>query len=96
MSKLKNFDRAQYKSDFDAVVGFVKEGYLSNYDFGVCSAEGFDNVLWYLCANNIPHTYYHIDTIGSLSIISIVFGDNVEYSYSFWCKLKEEKNVYRM
>ena len=95
MSKMKNYDRALYKSDFDAVVHFVKESYLTNYDFNVCSAEGFDNVLGYLCVNNISHTFHRVDAFG-LALITIVFGNEVEYSYSFWCKLKEEVNVYRV
>lgn len=96
MSKMKNFDRALYKSDFDAVVTFVKEGRLSNYDFNVCSAEGFDNVLGYLCINNIPHTYQSYKAIDGLTLISIVFGDEAQRSYSFWCNLKEEENAYHM
>jgi hypothetical protein len=90
MSKIKNYDRALYKSDFDAVVGFVKDSYLHQYDFNVCSAKGLEDVLGYLCINHIPHTYNKFDAIDGLSLISIVFGDNVEYSYSFWCNLKEE------
>lgn len=82
MSKLKNFDRAQYRSDFDAVVGFIKEGRLDNYDFNVCSVEAFKNALAYLCVNDIKHTYHTYYAFG-LMLISIVFGD--EYSYSFWC-----------
>lgn len=55
MSKMKNFDRAQYKSDFDAVVEFVNEGLLPNYNFNVSADWAFENVLSYLCLNNIPH-----------------------------------------
>lgn len=89
---MKNFDRALYESDFDAVMSFIKEAHLSNYDFPVCSAEGFNNVLGYLCLNNIPHTYHQIEVFNDLSLISIVFGDNVEYSCSFWCRLKREED----
>ena len=96
MSKIKNYDRALYKSDFDAVAHFIREGHLSEYDFGVCSAEGFNNALEYLCVNNIPHTYQSYDAIDGLTLISIIFGDNVQYSYCFWCKLKGEGNGYYM
>lgn len=89
MSKIKNFDRAQYKSDFDAVVGFIKEGYSDAYDFNVSAAYAFENVLSYLCLNNIPHQYYIIRSWG-LSLITIVFGDDIEYSYSFFSTYKEE------
>lgn len=89
MSKIKNFDRAMYKSDFDAVVGFIKEGYSDAYDFNVSAAYAFENVLTYLCLNNIPHQY-HIVKIWDLSLITIAFGDNVEYSYSFFSTYKEE------
>ena len=55
MSKIKNYDRALYKSDFDAVVEFVNEGLLPNYNFNVSADWAFENVLSYLCLNNIPH-----------------------------------------
>lgn len=89
MSKLKKFDRAQYKSDFDAVVGFVKEGLLSNYNFNVSADWAFENVLSYLCLNNIPHQYHIVKSWG-LSLITITFGENTEYSYSFFSTYKEE------
>ena len=96
MSKIKNYDRALYKSDFDAVVHFIREGHLSEYDFSVCSAEGFENALGYLCVNNIPHTYQSYNAIDGLTLISIVFGDEARRSYSFWCNLKEERNAHHM
>lgn len=89
MSKMKNFDRALYKSDFDAVVEFVNEGLLSNYNFNVSADWAFENVLSYLCLNNIPHQY-HIVKTWDLSLITIVFGNDVEYSYSFFSTYKEE------
>ena len=89
MSKLKKFDRAQYKSDFDAVVGFVKEGLLPNYNFNVSADWTFENVLFYLCLNNIPHQYHIVKSWG-MSLITITFGDNTEYSYSFFSTYKEE------
>ena len=89
MSKLKKFDRAQYKSDFDAVVGFVKEGLLPNYNFNVSADWAFENVLFYLCLNNIPHQYHIVKSWG-MSLITITFGDNTEYSYSFFSTYKEE------
>ena len=89
MGKLKNFDRAQYNSDFDAVVEFVKEGLLPNYNFNVSADWAFENVLSYLCLNNIPHQYHIIKSWG-LSLITITFGDNTEYSYSFFSTYKEE------
>lgn len=73
MSKLKNFDRAQYKSDFDAVVEFVNEGLLPNYNFNVSADWVFENVLSYLCLNNIPHQYHIVKTWG-MSLITITFG----------------------
>ena len=88
MSKLKNFDRAQYKSDFDAVVEFVKEGLLPNYNFNVSADWAFENVLFYLCLNNIPHQYHIVKTLG-MSLITITFGENTEYSYSFFSTYKE-------
>ena len=89
MSKVKNFDRAQYKSDFDAVVGFIKEGHTDAYDFNVSAGYAFENVLSYLCLNNIPHQYHIVKSWG-LSLITITFGDNTEYSYSFFSTYKEE------
>lgn len=90
MGKIKNFSRALYKSDFDAVVSFIKEGYSDAYDFNVSAAYAFENVLSYLCLNNIPHQY-HIVRIWDLSLITIVFGDNIEYSYSFFSTYKEDE-----
>ena len=89
MNKLKNYDRAQYKSDFDAAVEFVKEGLLPNYNFNVSADWAFENVLSYLCLNNIPHQYHIIKSWG-LSLITITFGDSTEYSYSFFSTYKEE------
>ena len=89
MSKMKNFDRALYKSDFDAVVEFVNEGLLPNYNFNVSADWAFENVLSYLCLNNIPHRYHIVRTWG-MSLITITFGDNTECSYSFFSTYKEE------
>ena len=49
----------------------------------------FKNALSYLCLNNIPHQYTII-YIGNMSLITLVFGDNVEYSYTFFSTHKEE------
>jgi hypothetical protein len=89
MSKIKNFCRSLYKSDYDAVVSFVKDGHLDTYDFNVCSSDGFKNVLGYLCFNNIPHCYYIVKSVG-LSLITVTFGDNYSHTYSFWSTYKEE------
>ena len=89
MSEMKNFDRALYESDFDAVVEFVNEGLLPNYNFNVSADWAFENVLSYLCLNNIPHQYHIVKTWG-MSLITIVFGNDVEYSYSFFSTYKEE------
>ena len=89
MSKMKNFDRALYESDFDAVVEFVNEGLLPNYNFNVSADWAFENVLSYLRLNNIPHQYHIVRTLG-MSLITIVFGNDVEYSYSFFSTYKEE------
>lgn len=88
MSKIKNYDRALYKSDFDAVISFIKEGLLPNYNFNVSADWAFENVLSYLCLNNIPHQY-HIVRTWEISLITITFGDNAEYSYSFFSIYKE-------
>ena len=88
MSKIKNYDRAQYKSDFDAIVAFAIESNLPNFNFNVVADWGFENMLSYLCLNNIPHQY-HIVNIWGLSLITIVFGHNTEYSYSFFSTYKE-------
>lgn len=90
MSKIKNFDRALYRSDFHAVVKFVNEGLLPNYNFNVSADWAFENVLSYLCLNNIPHQYHIVGTWG-LSLITIAFGDSTEYSYSFFSTYKEEQ-----
>lgn len=89
MSKMKNFDRVLYKSDFDAVVELVNEGLLPNYNFNVSADWAFENVLSYLCLNNIPHQY-HIVRTWEISLITITFGDYTEYSYSFFSTYKEE------
>lgn len=88
MSKMKNFSRALYKSDLDAVVDFIKEGYSDAYDFNASAAYAFENALSYLCLNNIPHRYT-ITYIGNISLITLIFGDNVEYSYTFFSTYKE-------
>lgn len=90
MSKIKNFDRAQYKSDFDAVVEFINEGLLSNYNFNVSADWAFENVLSYLCLNNTPPHQYHIVRAWGISLITITFGDYAEYSYSFFSTYREE------
>lgn len=89
MSKIKNYDRALYKSDFDAVVEFVNEGLLPNYNFNVSAGWAFENVLSYLCLNNIPHQFHIVRSWG-ISLITITFGNDVEYSYSFFSTYKEE------
>ena len=89
MSKIKNYDRALYKSDFDAVVEFVNEGLLPNYNFNVSAGWAFVNVLSYLCLNNIPHQFHIVRSWG-ISLITITFGNDVEYSYSFFSAYKEE------
>lgn len=89
MSKIKNFDRALYESDFDAVANFIKEGHSDAYDFNVSAAYAFENVLSYLCLNNIPHQYTLI-RVGDISLITLIFGDNVEYSYTFFSTYKED------
>lgn len=89
MSKMKNFDRALYESDFDAVVELVKEGLLPNYNFNVSADWAFENVLSYLCLNDIPHRYHIVQTWG-MSLITITFGNNVEYSYTFFSTYREE------
>ena len=89
MSKLKNFDRAQFKSDFDAIIAFAIEGILPNYNFNVVADWAFENMLSYLCLNKNPHQY-HIDKAWGFSLITIGFGDNTEYSYSFFSTYKEE------
>lgn len=88
MGQMKNFDPALYNSDYDSVVDFIKEGHLSNYDFNVCSAEAVVNVLAYLCINDVPH-HYHIVSALDISLMTISFGKNMEYSYSFWTEYKE-------
>lgn len=90
MGKLKNFDRALYKSDFEAISSLIKEGHSDAYDFNVSAAYAFENALSYLCLNNIPHQYT-IVRVGSISLITLVFGNDVEYSYSFFSTYKEEE-----
>ena len=90
MGKMKNFDRAWYKSDFDAIVGFIKEGYSDAYDFNVSVDWAFENALSYLCLNNIPHQY-SIISVGDVSLISLIFGDDVEYRYTFFSTYREDK-----
>lgn len=89
MSKMKNFGRSLFKSDYEAVVSFIKEGHSDAYDFNVSAAFAFENALSYLCLNNIPHQYTII-YVGNMSLITLVFGDNVEYSYTFFSTYKEE------
>jgi hypothetical protein len=89
MGQMKNFDPAQYSSEYDAVVNFIHEGYLSNYDFNVCSADAVVNALAYLCINDIPHRYHLVSLLG-ISLMTISFGNDVGYSYSFWTEYKED------
>lgn len=89
MSKIKNFDRALYESDLDAVASFIKEGHSDAYDFNVSTAYAFENALHYLCLNNIPHQYTLIH-VGDISLITLAFGNNVEYSHSFFSTYREE------
>jgi hypothetical protein len=88
MGQMKNFDPALYSSEYDAVVNFIQEGRLPNYDFNVCSADAVVNALAYLCINDIPHRYHLVSTLG-ISVMTISFGNDVEYSYSFWTEYKE-------
>lgn len=89
MGKIKNFDRVWYKSDYEAVVSFIKEGHSDVYDFNVSAAFAFENALSYLCLNNIPHQYTII-YIGNISLITLIFGYNTEYSYTFFSTYKED------
>jgi hypothetical protein len=89
MSKIKNFDRAQYESDFDAIIAFAIEGILPNYNFNVVAGWAFENMLTYLCLNSIPHQYSVVKS-WNFSLITLNFGDNVEYSYTFFSDYKEE------
>jgi hypothetical protein len=88
MGQMKNFDPALYSCEYDAVVNFIQEGHLSNYDFNVCSADAVVNALAYLCINDIPHHYHLVSALG-ISVMTISFGNDVEYSYSFWTEYKE-------
>ena len=49
MSKVKNFSRSLFKSDYEAVVSLIKEGHSDAYDFNVSAAFAFENALSYLC-----------------------------------------------
>ena len=89
MGKIKSFDRSQFKSDYEAVTSFIKEGHSDAYDFNVSAAFAFENALSYLCLNNIPHQYT-ITYIGNMSLITLVFGYSAEYSYTFFSTYKEE------
>ena len=89
MGKMKNFDRAWYKSDYEAVVSFIKEGHSDAYDFNVSAAFAFENALFYLCQNNIPHQYTVV-RVGDISLITLIFGYNMEYTYTFFSTYKEE------
>ena len=91
MSKMKNFDRALYKSDFDAVVELINEGLLPNYNFNVSADWAFENVLSYLCINNIPHSYTITSSYG-FSLITITFGKYAEHCYSFFSTYTEALN----
>lgn len=86
MSKIKNFDRALYKSSFEAVKYFIQEGRCDEYDFSVSSKEAAENALAYLCINNIPHHYHSVGGVG-LYVTTISWEeDGQEFSYSFWHK----------
>lgn len=90
MGKIKNFDRAQYRSDFDAIIAFAIEGILPNYNFNVVADWAFENMLTYLCLNSIPHQYTIVKS-WNFSLITLNFGNNVEYSYTFFSDYKEEE-----
>lgn len=86
MSKIKEYDRALYDSNFEAVKSFIDEGRLPNYSFGVCSMEAFNRALAYLCLNDIPHSYTcHCNF--TPTIITLIWEDG---NYTFWCEYKEE------
>jgi hypothetical protein len=86
MSKIKEYDRALYGSNFEAIKSFIDEGQLPNYSFGVCSMEAFNRALTYLCLNDIPHSYtYYGEFIPT--IITLTWEDG---NYTFWCEYKEE------
>lgn len=89
MSKVKNFDRAQYKSNFDAIRSIIQEGHCAQYDFNVCSKKAAEEALFYLCENNIPHNYCSIGCLGlQLQLMTISWDDedSEEHAYCFWCE----------
>lgn len=87
MSKIKNYDRALYKSDFEAIKSFIQEGHCARYDFNVCTKKAAENALAYLCINDIPHQYHTISSVGlSLVTISWKSEDSGEHAYCFWCE----------
>lgn len=61
MSKLKNFDRAQYKDTYNAIFSLMEDASRScNRDNGyinIYSQDALDMALLYLCVNDIPHSY---------------------------------------
>ena len=86
MSKIKNFDRALYKSHYEAIRNFIGEEHLLGYDFNVCSKKGASNALAYLCVNNIEHTY-HTTRAHGLCLITISWREGKEHGrYCFWCE----------
>ena len=88
MSKMKELDRTQYGSDYDAIVSIIQEGHLDNYDFNVCSADAITEALAYLCINDIPHHYHIVHSLG-LSLVTITLGANDDFTYCCWSEYKE-------
>jgi hypothetical protein len=94
MSIIKNYDITFYNSAYDAVSYFVKENEQAGYGFPVCSHEGFEQVLYFLCVNNIEHNYTITPFNDTIGLISVNWSNNeaTPEHYNFWGLLPKEEN----
>ena len=88
MSKIKNFDPAQYGSHFLAIKSFIEEGLLVNYVFPVCNKQAAHNALAYLCLNDIDHSYTCTPARKTgISLVTLTWHcDGGSDFICFWCE----------
>ena len=82
MSKIDDMCYWMYESDYEAINSFIMESAQKNA--GICSKEGFDNALAYLCLNNIKHSYT-IARVHNVALVSLNWWEGgEEQNIIFW------------
>lgn len=82
MSKIENFYAWMYESDYEAINMFITES--AQKHAGICAKDGFDNALFYLCENNIKHSY-SVTRIHNVALVSLNWWEGgEEQNIVFW------------